>query len=246
MSPIAHRNLRARALGAAVAALLAVPAAANAATVDVSGTTVSLSAAGGEANHVTLDGDVNPAIIFITDTGATLTENASACTSLNAHTVRCAISGGPSLVTAGLGDEDDFLSNHRGFKTEVNGGSGADDLFGGSGADELDGDAGADELVGGSGNDDLFGGLGPDRIVGGPGDDELAGSFGHDSLEDRFGTDKLFGGPDSDDLDAFDGAGVVADVVDCGLNMFQRDSANVDDGMDDTAGCEFITSNPLA
>jgi hypothetical protein len=118
-------------------------------------------------------------------------------------------------------------------------------VFGGLGVDELDGGAGADEIERGKGNDDLFGAFGPDRI-GGPGDDELVGSFGHDSREDRFGTDELFGGPDSDDLDAFDGAGVVPDVVDCGLNMFQRDAANVDDEIDTTAGCEFITSDPLA
>jgi len=194
-----------RCRGIAVAALatgmLVAPGAASAATVEVDGTRIELTAAGGETNNVTLDGDVNPAIVVVTDTSATLTESESACTKLNPHTVRCAITGGPSRVSAGLGNEDDSFVNHRGFRTEVNGGTGDDTLFGGTGPDELDGDAGGDRIDGGSGGDRLFGGFGPDEIVGGPGDDELTGSFGHDSLEDRFGTDKLFGGPDSDILD---------------------------------------------
>jgi hypothetical protein len=137
----------------ATAALWLVPAAANAASVEVTGGKLTYTAAPGEANRVT----VAPwgRYLRIIDTGAngaaaaTLTSG-SGCWRLSASSAACA----GNALSASLGDGNDtFDGKLVQVATDVSGGSGDDALSTGSGADTLDGGPGADVLSGGAGND---------------------------------------------------------------------------------------------
>ncbi|MGC4095936.1 MAG: calcium-binding protein [Nitrospira sp.] len=63
------------------------------------------------------------------------------------------------------------------------------DLNGTSGADNIFGLAGDDTLVGGDANDHLFGDSGNDRLFGGNGNDRLNGGIGNDRLDGGTGID---------------------------------------------------------
>jgi Ca2+-binding RTX toxin-like protein len=201
---------------AAFALALAVPAAANAATVGYEGDTLVLRAASGEANSVTAgvngDGQVQ------------LSDNAS----LTASDPRCSFDeplgymecARPARIRIELGDGDDqvsFGSDYpAGLPVEVDAGDGKDRLYGYAGygapaAQVLDGGPGDDEITAAEGDDVIRGGPGTDTIDGGAGNDAVDGGDGDDTVSgDRYGApgnDVVEGGAGFDTLDDYDNPG---------------------------------------
>jgi Ca2+-binding RTX toxin-like protein len=146
------------------------------------GSTLTFTAAPGEANHATINftGEVM-------DTGAPLTPGAG-----------CGV-GGPGWVLCGgtldtfnvdLGDGDDFvllfavLGHHA-------------TIYGGTGNDTIQDEADTATIQGGPGNDEItsFGG-GDDTIRGGDGDDSLWGGGVEGRLDGQAGADTISGNAD--------------------------------------------------
>jgi Ca2+-binding RTX toxin-like protein len=126
----------------------------------------------GETNDVTVDfGD--PSGIEIRDTGATISPG-SGCTSINAHTVRCADPDG--VLEAALGDGDDFISTNLGDWSVLRGGDGDDRIDGGFNSFDV-----IEYLFGGAGDDVLLGRQGSDVLNGGPGGDLMSGGTSCDA-----------------------------------------------------------------
>ena len=194
---------------------------------------VSLTAAAGEVNRVSVDHRPGDRAVVISDPGAALTGDAR-CANVDAHTVLCdgrALSG-ITEVLAELGDMDDTATatgDDRLPYLAIRGGDGNDvlagrwaTLDGGDGNDALRGDAGAEVLHGGAGDDLLEGHDGGDYAHGGAGDDIIRGGEGHDVLlggttisgVEPAGTDRLEGGPGNDTLDDQDGLGRYAPGAD--------------------------------
>jgi Putative metal-binding motif/RTX calcium-binding nonapeptide repeat (4 copies) len=186
-------------------ALLALPAAADAATVSSDGTTITYAADAGHDDAVRVT--AGPTIEARPEGTATLTAGSN-----------CA--GGPTVVTctgsriaATLGDGNDiFDASTVAFPAAVDGGIGADLLTGGTGADSLTGGPGVDVLAGVSGADQLFALDGtPDRLTCGGGGgsaefdpgDAMAGCLGvaNSSLTDADG-DGAPPGQDCDDANS--------------------------------------------
>jgi Ca2+-binding RTX toxin-like protein len=182
-----RRRTRALALAGALAAgaLLAAPAAADAATVRINGfvgqfafvRSVAFTAAPGESNHATLTSDGNDLVIH--DDGA-LVSAGSGCNQRDEHTATCPAADIDD-VDLDAGDGNDSLATTLASartRSILHGGAGDDVLDGGPGADRLDGGGGIDTLRGGPGDDELADGDGahPDGDVldGGPGVDALS------------------------------------------------------------------------
>lgn len=144
-----------RLLGLTLAACLAVGAAsaasALASTVSKSGSTLTYTAANGEANQtiVSLAGGV----YTIQDSGATIA-GGTTCSAVNANKVTCP-GAGINAITVNAGDMNDLVWVTAATSATVTGA------------------AGNDTLIGGNGNDVLDGGTGPDAIYGGPGTDTV-------------------------------------------------------------------------
>jgi len=146
-------------------ALLALPAAAGAATVSSDGTTATYAADPGQDDVVR----VTAGLTFTAQPESTATLNAgTGCLVGGVGIVTCA---GASQVAAALGDgNDDLDASALAVPVTADGGVGADLLTGGNGADALTGGPGADVLTGTSGADALFALDGtPDRLSCGPG-----------------------------------------------------------------------------
>ena len=164
------------ALLACAVALVAAPAA-HAATVSVSGTTLTFVAADGEANQ--LDVSLVAGVYTLTDAGAPLTA-AAGCAQLAPDTATCPVGTITALALEGR-DLDDAIS-----------------MAGVATAATLSGGGGDDVLVGGNGNDTLNAGADADRLDGGPGNDTLNGDPGDDALTGGTGADAFFGGTGTD------------------------------------------------
>ena len=113
---------------------------------------------------------------------------------------------GNDLIVAGAGDDtvcslggDDTVNAGPGNDL-VDAGDGDDTVFGLGGNDVLVGAAGNDELLGQDNNDILNGGDGNDTLNGGPGFDALFGLDGADTLFGLDGADDLLGGNGNDIL----------------------------------------------
>jgi RTX calcium-binding nonapeptide repeat (4 copies) len=136
--------------------------------------------------------------------------------------------------------------------TRLVGGSGADDfsvwddipanrpveVFGGGGDDILkDWSQGSRLLDGGGGNDTLEGGAGDDRLFGGDGNDKLEGETGSDELRAGEGDDELEGdGFESPSADVIDGGGgfdLVDEWTDPGSNNNPQVSVTIDGNAND-------------
>lgn len=179
---------RVRLLGLTFAACLALAglhaAPSLASTVSKSGSTLTYTAANGEANQtiVSLAGGV----YTIQDSGATIA-GGTACSAVNANKVSCP-GAGLNAITVNAGDMNDIVWVTAATNATVTGAAGNDTLIGGNGNDVLIGCAGDDTLTGtggadvlvdgffncaGGGNDTLDGGTGPDAVYGGPGTDTV-------------------------------------------------------------------------
>jgi RTX calcium-binding nonapeptide repeat (4 copies) len=153
--------------------MLAVPAAAHAGTVSVSGDTIMFQANPGETNMITVNwgvsGDFPPSI---EDFGNSEIVSQAPCEVDGFGNVTCPTAGRPNFVLQ-LGDGDDFAQiindAARGTSTRVFGEAGNDRLVSQKGSDVLDGGPGDDELQ-------------PDRDTTSPGD-VLAGGDGVDHLQ---------------------------------------------------------------
>jgi Ca2+-binding RTX toxin-like protein len=187
-----------RALIAALVATLLWAPAARAATVSVSeeteeeGTAVSfsLSAAGGEANRVTVTArppSGKQRIVVFRDAGAPLTAG-EGCQAGAAGEVLCrnALGDFANSVDVYAKDGDDAVDASamtlRGFTVFIDGGSGSDVLTGSRArVNALFGDFVSSEV----GDDRVTGGRADDFLQGGPGDDVLDGAGGSDEATYR-------------------------------------------------------------
>jgi Ca2+-binding RTX toxin-like protein len=151
----------------AVVAVLAVQGfsaeAAQAATgVFKIGTTLTVNAAAGKANNITVTrAGLN---FLVTDVGDTLSAVAPACTALAPNLVRCSAAG-ITNIAVNAGDGNDVVTVAALTNATLNGGTGNDLLTAGIGNDTLNGGAGTDTLNGIDFvifNDTLNGGTGVD------------------------------------------------------------------------------------
>src|SRR5215207_2258047 len=133
----------------AVAATLLVPAAANAASVAVSSGTLTITAAGGEANQLTLAPGVGT--VDVTDPAAPLVPGPG-CAATGAGRLTCTAS--PLMrAVVDLGDLDDTLVIGGLVPAVVTDGPGRDTVTGGGADDEFVAGPGADAYAGGGGSD---------------------------------------------------------------------------------------------
>jgi hypothetical protein len=154
-----------RILLAAVAALVALPASASAATVTLSSGTATFTAASGEVNHLSVDysGTGNSYVSF-SDTGVSQITAGPGCSTQSAQVVRCLATNVTALVLD-LGDGNDWLGVSVGARpSTVYGGLGNDTIYSGFGNDRVDAGAGNDTVDGTWGDDAVDGGDGADTI----------------------------------------------------------------------------------
>jgi RTX calcium-binding nonapeptide repeat (4 copies) len=168
------RRLLALALPALTATALLGPAAAGAATISASGTTITYQAAPGEANFVTVNwGNVGAGPDFIPTLDDHADVTAVAPCTYDVVGARCPSAGTNPTFVVHLGDGNDHgasINDHAaGHHVE---------LFGEDGDDTLQSDASSDLLDGGAGNDLLT----PDDDDAGPGD-VVVGGAGEDTLQ---------------------------------------------------------------
>jgi Ca2+-binding RTX toxin-like protein len=238
-------------LAALVAATIALPAAAQGATVerlpDVSATLL-VTGAPAETNLITVEDDRNA--VVIRDDAVPLELDAPACERLDERAARCSM---VKRVWVDLNDGNDVATIASKRVVDINGGAGNDrynavgtdkrsevDFFGGFGTDIANyGPATEGVIVGVDGmpfdgrpgdNDRI------DRTVetvfGSPHDDVLTGSEREQRLFGFDGDDTLSGGPSSDELfggfgqDTIDSRDGELDAVDCGGQLFDRAAAD--------------------
>ena len=163
-----------KALLITLAAVLALPSAASAATANANvhreqGAPlgpVSFNAAKGEVNQVTVT-DANGRLRF--HDARNRIKAKGDCGQVNANTVLCPFT--ENIAKVKLGNRDDSAKVEG--LVEVLGGDGADVLRGSRGNDRLDGQDGPDTIRGRADFDVLTGGFGRDDVAGGSGDDDL-------------------------------------------------------------------------
>lgn len=168
--PGGHGKQQLASVLAAVGVLLALPAVAASATVQVSGGEVLYSALPGESNHVEFEFAEDPAApsatVIVRETGAPLTPK-NGCVPAP-EGASCAVAN-QARVVAWLKDGNDFASDDRVASRGVN-------FSGGPGDDVLQAtsyESVVQELDGGSGNDELSACCGRVRITGAGGADRI-------------------------------------------------------------------------
>lgn len=166
--------------------------------VEISGGRLTIEAATGKDNNITIQQVGNK--YQITDDGDSLFADLPC--GLEDTTVICPAAN-VNAIEVNTGDRDDiaFVLPNVGKPVTFQGGTGNDTLTGGAGNDTLGGDLGDDTLDGGPGNDDLRGDAGKDKLNGGPGNDTFRGGANDDSLVGNSGDDQMVGGPGNDALD---------------------------------------------
>ncbi|HLM51119.1 MAG TPA: calcium-binding protein, partial [Solirubrobacteraceae bacterium] len=180
---VPRRALRAGVLATVLAAaLIALPAEAQAGRARISSGRVIYDAFAGERNDVTVR-RLAADRVRVTDAGAPVVAG-TRCRRLTTHLAECRSSPRAPDALVRLGDLDDqargpaFTDGGEGDDTLTGpsfGGPGDDVLSAGTGAGaSLDGGPGADTLNGAGGDDRLHGGPGVDRIISGGGRDTLS------------------------------------------------------------------------
>ena len=195
-------NPRLLLITALAGAALAVPAAAQGATIITgNGGTLVFRAADGEKNNVNLQAGADASTIsFYFGGSPAITSFPAGCDDhIDWGYVTCPT---PPAVKWELGDGDDWYATSYDLPSGL-----AVTVDGGAGSDRLSGDDLGETFLGGDGNDDLEGNEGADTLDGGAGDDELSGYSGGD---------RLLGGEGNDMLHPDDYEEPSADVVDGG------------------------------
>jgi Ca2+-binding RTX toxin-like protein len=178
----AKTKFRAAALATVALGAAALPAASQAATVQVSNGTLLYQAAAGERNQLSID--IKNGFFHVTDGVAPLFTG-TGCTTVNFREVNC---NGVSRIDLQLGDNNDStdLIPENGSRITVpvtiDGGAGDDFLVGSVGNDRISASSGNDVLHGVDGNDTLAASTGNDALFGGPGSDMLSGGTGKDEV----------------------------------------------------------------
>ncbi len=108
---------------------------------------------------------------------------------------QCSDAAAANTPCVGASDVIDTIHGGLG-NDQINGETGADQLYGGDDADTIRGTIGNDHIRGEGGNDRLFGAEGTDTLEGGAHDDELMGDAGPATLKGGSQTDGLGGGRD--------------------------------------------------
>ena len=193
---------------------LAVPASADAATLSVSGGTLTYSSEPGRRTAIVATVSSGTSVLVVrtispfyppeNDTDPIV---APGCTPDAGYDPGVAfVCPGVSRIVASTGDLDDSVqvTDFTGPVT-VSGGAGDDSLNGGPGSDVVSGDEGADYLSGGAGDDRLDGGDGDDSMNGDAGADRLRGGPGFDIANHAATVDKAAVAITLDDV-ADDGA----------------------------------------
>ena len=197
----------------ATAAALAVPGAANAATISYDGGsgTLHYQAATGETNLLSLQKSDTGRLLIVEAYGIPLDDQTGGqCQpGYDSYILDCAM---PTTVDADLGSGDDRGSVSfdfpASFHATIHGGDGKDRLDnannannvtfdGGPGNDEITGGEAADTILGGDGNDKVNGRGAGDQIDAGPGNDSLIG----DGYNVDPAADVIDGGPGVDTID---------------------------------------------
>jgi Ca2+-binding RTX toxin-like protein len=180
---VRNRSHRGALLGVALFfAVLGAPCA-QAATVSVVGSTLTFTAASGEANDtdIVYEGTVTS----IVDRAVTVTPGAG-CHATNPNWVIC--DGTLDTFNINMGDGNDYVLmwGYPGGQVTINGGTGADTI-----RDYQD----TADVQGGSGNDDIMDtGGGGDSLKGGDGNDTISGGGEEGSIDGQAGSDVLGGG----------------------------------------------------
>ena len=196
----------------ALFALLVAAPAAQAGTVAVSGSTLTVRG-GGVANDLAVDR--GGGLVRVHD-GAGGLNGGSGCVRVTGFDVTCADANVNAIVVFGEGGADRISLNTPG---RVSAGGGNDSVTGSGGADQLTGGDGNDNLAGGPGPDRINGDAGNDTVDGGSEDDILRGGDGDDSVFGAGEADRVEGGPGNDTLDG----GLGPDLFDGGSG---RDTAD--------------------
>ncbi len=213
-----------RILGIALAACLALAAfgsaAAAAATVSKSGTTLTYNAANNETNQTIVS--LSGANYSFSDSGATVAVG-SGCSSTGAHTATCAAAG-ITGITINSGNLNDLAWETAATPATIFGGDGDDTMIGGNGNDVLIGCLGNDTYNGGGGADTMVDGAfcsggGKDTVTyaNRPATDSIFVSLngvaddGTATEGDNVGSDieNITGGPGNDDLTGNGAANII-------------------------------------
>jgi Ca2+-binding RTX toxin-like protein len=205
------RSVRRVVLLALAATLLAAPAA-QAGSVSVSGSTLTVRG-GSAANDITVDR--SSGVVHVHD-GAGGLSAGGGCLGVTGNDVTCPDASVNLISAQGEGGADRITLNTPGRAS------------GGEGSDTITGSGGADELTGGNGNDRLSGGAGPDRINGDNGDDTLDGGSEDDILRGGDGADTVLGGGEADRVEGGGGN----DTLDGGLGPDLFDGGSGSDTAD--------------
>jgi Ca2+-binding RTX toxin-like protein len=232
-------------LAALVAATIALPSAAQGATLErysgVSGT-MQLTAGPAETNLITVED--RPLSVVITDNAGPLKlKRATGCLRLDSSSARCFLT---KQVWLDLGDSNDVAAIASRRAVSISGGAG-DDRYIANGTDapsrvEFDGGFGVDvanyffasegvrvevdgmPFDGRPGDNDridrtvesVFGSQFDDVLVGASREQQLFGFDGDDEIAGGKGSDVLDGGSGDDRIDARDGE---LDTIDCGIGL---------------------------
>lgn len=251
-------------LAALVAATIALPAAAQGATLEryseINGTLL-VTGAPDESNLISVED--RPGSVVITDDAVPLElERAGGCERLDERSARCWMA---KQVWLDLGDGNDVATIASKRAVSVNGGAGNDrynavgtdkasqvDFFGGFGSDianygpatesvrvgvdgmPFDGRAGDNDRIDRT-VETIFGSPHDDVLTGSQREQRLFGLEGDDTLAGGPASDELFGGRGQDAVDARDGE---LDTVDCGGQLFDR--ATADPAEASIAGCAEV------
>jgi Ca2+-binding RTX toxin-like protein len=163
--------IRPAAIGFVTAITVALtPAVTQALTISSAGGTITIQAAAGEANSISVA--ASGANWRFADTGSNLDGTPVVATAGGlcvqaAANVDCPMAGVTNAV-ANLTDRRDVLSLAAfvGVAVNADGGEGSDTIFSAGGNDTVAGGSGPDTILGGAGNDSLSGGPGSDLMLG--------------------------------------------------------------------------------
>src|SRR3954447_6518322 len=216
----------------AVLALLALASPAWAGTVSSDGSTLTYTAAPGEANRVTLSASFST--VTVSESGSVPVTAGAGCTSTGASSATCPALG-ITAISVWTGDSNDTARVNGYVPATFHDGAGNDTIYGGSAGDTFVSEGGGDSLRGGAGVDAVdyssrtaavsvsYDGIANDgesgegdyvytdveNVVGGAGDDTVGGSSAGNFLDGGPGDDTLSGAGGNDRLTGGAGADAV-------------------------------------